>query len=117
VLFAFSNYFFEELFMKKTLLISLLAASFTFLGTQAYANHHEGEKHETEKHEMDADSNKDGKVSFDEFKAAREKNMEEHFKRRDTNKDGFIDEAEKSAAKANWKKHHKMGEKCEMHDK
>ncbi len=103
--------------MKKSILMSLLLASFTFLAAPAYSDHHEGENHETEKHEMEADANKDGKISFDEFKAAREKHMEEHFKRRDTNNDGFIDEAEKSAAKANWKKHHKMGEKCKMHDK
>lgn len=90
--------------MKKSVL-SMLLASVIALGTvSAYANHHEG-KHESEKSEMNADTNNDGKVSFDEFKAAREKHMEEHFKRRDTNADGFIDEAERKASKEHWKAH------------
>ena len=101
--------------MKKSLLISSLIAIFTFGAASVYANHHEG-AHESEKQEMTADANNDGKVSYDEFKAAREQNMQEHFNRRDTNKDGFIDQAEKDAAKQNWKKHHgkmKDGEKCD----
>lgn len=100
--------------MKTPLLIALLAVSALSVAN-VYANHHEG-AHESEKQEMNADANNDGKVSFDEFKAAREQNMQEHFNRRDTNKDGFIDQAEKDAAKQNWKKHHgkmKDGEKCD----
>ena len=97
-----------------TFLVSLFAVSI-FARTLSYADHHEG-KQEHEKHEMEADVNADGKVSYDEFKGAREQNMQEHFNRRDTNKDGFIDQAEKDAAKQNWKKHHgkmKDGEKCD----
>jgi EF hand len=99
--------------MKK-LLLATLFATLSFGAANVMANHHEGGEHE--KQEMEADANNDGKVSYDEFKAAREKNMEEHFKRRDTNGDGFIDQAEKDAAKKNWKEHHgkmKDGEKCE----
>ena len=103
--------------MKNTLLMTILLSGLALSTFNVYADHHEGGADESEKQEMDADANKDGKVSFDEFKAAREKNMEEHFKRRDTNHDGFIDAAEKADAKASWKKHHKMGEKCQMHDK
>ncbi|HTM82139.1 EF-hand domain-containing protein [Asticcacaulis sp.] len=39
------------------------------------------------------DTDKDGKVSFDEFSAP----MKAHFARMDTNKDGFLDEAELKA--------------------
>ena len=48
---------------------------------------------------MNADSNKDGKISYDEYRTSKEKQMERHFKRMDTSGDGFIDEAEKQAAK------------------
>ena len=46
-----------------------------------------GERHQRMK---EADTNEDGKVSFEEFKAARVKHMEEMFKRLDRNKDGFL---------------------------
>jgi len=83
----------------------LLLSTVLALGTvAAYANHHEGE--ESKVNEMKADVNNDGKVSYEEFKAAREKHMEQHFKRMDTNGDGFIDAAEKQAARDNMKKHH-----------
>lgn len=41
----------------------------------------------------------DGKVSYDEYKASKEKNMEWQFKKMDSNGDGYIDEAEKQAQK------------------
>ena len=44
---------------------------------------------------MKADTNKDGKVSFDEYKSAHEKSLLERFKLKDTNKDGYIDLEEK----------------------
>jgi Ca2+-binding EF-hand superfamily protein len=50
-------------------------------------------------HKMNADTNKDGKISYDEYRASKEKQMERQFKRMDTNGDGFIDESEKQAAK------------------
>ena len=91
--------------MKKSMSYLLLSSVLAFGPVAAYANHHEGA--ETEKMEMKADVNNDGKVSYEEFKAAREKHMEEHFKRRDTNSDGFIDAAEKKAAREGMMKHHK----------
>lgn len=112
-----SLFFIEEFEMKKTILMTSLMALFTLGAASVYADHHEGGQHESEgKYEMNADANADGKVSYDEFKAAREKHMQEHFNRRDTNKDGFIDQTERDAAKQNWKsKHGKMkdGEKCD----
>lgn len=50
-----------------------------------------------EKAKVDADG--DGKVSYDEYKASKEKNMEWQFKKMDSNGDGYIDEAEKQAQK------------------
>lgn len=101
--------------MKKPLIVTFVSALLVFGAMSTYANHHEGAHHESEPQEMDADANKDGKVSYDEFKAAREKHMEEHFKRRDTNSDGFIDEAERKAAKDGMKAHKGKKDKCEMH--
>lgn len=91
--------------MKKSISYVLASLLLAFGAANVYANHHDGS--ETEKTEMKADVNNDGKVSYEEFKAAREKHMEEHFKRRDVNGDGFIDEAEKKAAREKWEEHHK----------
>lgn len=55
-------------------------------------------------HDLKADTNQDGKISYDEFRASHEKRMEATFKRMDANGDGFIDEAEKQ------KMHEKMRE-------
>lgn len=90
--------------MMKKLIFSLLVTTIVSFGPAAVANHHEGV--ETEKKEMHADTNNDGKVSFEEFKAARLKHMEEHFNRRDLNSDGFIDAEEKKAAREKRKAHH-----------
>lgn len=103
--------------MHKTLIAMLMSGVFATVSFSALADHHEGGKLESEKNEMEADANKDGKISFDEFKAAREKHMEEHFKRRDTNGDGFIDDKEKAQAREKMKKMDKKGDRCEMHDK
>ena len=59
----------------------------------------------------DADTNHDGKVSMDEFKAEHEKHMQEMFKKLDTNGDGFIDEAERKAG------HESMEKNCKMRHK
>lgn len=91
--------------MKKSISYLLLSSVLAFGTVAAYADHHKGG--ETEKPEMKADVNNDGKVSYDEFKAAREKHMEEHFKRRDANGDGYIDETERKAAREKRKSHHK----------
>ena len=101
--------------VKKLISYVLVSLLLAFGSATVYANHHE--VGETEKTEMKADVNNDGKVSYEEFKAAREKHMEEHFKRRDVNGDGFIDEAEKKAAREKWKEHHKeMKKHCKKSD-
>lgn len=98
--------------VKKGVLNLLLMASVVLASTQARADHHKScqqhvGKHESEKHEMHADTNDDGKVSYEEFKAARIKHMDDHFKRRDTNGDGFIDAEERKAARQHHhNKHH-----------
>ena len=48
---------------------------------------------------MNVDTNKDGKISYDEYLASKEKQTERQFKRMDTNGDGFIDVSEKQASK------------------
>lgn len=57
---------------------------------------------------VNADTNGDGKVSYDEYRASKEKKIERQFKRMDTNGDGFIDADEKQAQKD---KMHEMREK------
>lgn len=65
-----------------------------------------------------ADTNHDGKISHDEFKAAHEKRMEEIFKKLDTNGDGFIDKDEmrkgREMMREKMKEH--MQKRKEMHD-
>lgn len=48
---------------------------------------------------MKADANNDGKVSFEEYKAAHEEKLKARFKRKDVNNDGFVDLEEKKIAK------------------
>lgn len=59
-------------------------------------------------HMMKADTDRDGKISYEEFRAAREKRDQKHFKRMDANGDGFIDEAEKKAAYDKMKAFHEQ---------
>lgn len=99
----------------SALLFSTVIAFGAFGSVAAYADHHN--ERETEKHEMKADANKDGKVSYEEFKAARMKHMEEHFKRRDLNSDGFIDADEKKAAREKHKAHKKACKRKKNGDK
>ena len=104
--------------MKNTLITLAIATGVCISTMSVYANHHEGAKHDHGKWETKADTNQDGKISFDEYKAAREQDMQERFKRKDTNNDGFIDKAERNAAKEKWRAHHQtMKEKCAQHAK
>jgi hypothetical protein len=48
---------------------------------------------------MKLDSDGDGKVSYEEYRASKEKSHERQFKKMDSNGDGFIDASEKQAQK------------------
>lgn len=50
-----------------------------------------------------ADANQDGKVTYEEYRAASEKRIEAQFSRMDINGDGVIDEAERLALKEKMK--------------
>jgi EF hand domain-containing protein len=75
-----------------------IAALVTLFGlfTVPYV-HAEGDAAAKPAHKWKADTNQDGKISLDEYRAANEKRTESQFKRMDTNGDGFVDEAEKKA--------------------
>lgn len=90
----------------KLLIISSLTLG---LSQVAYANHHEG-AHDKAAHGhswKEADTNKDGAVSKDEFMAKQQAHAEKKFAKLDTNNDGKVDEAEIKA----------MHQKCEHHKK
>lgn len=82
------------------------------LSHTAYADHHGKDgMHGDRSHDMEnADTNKDGAISHEEFTAAHHKMAETMFSKMDTNKDGKIDKAERDAMKA------KMGDHCNMKD-
>ena len=93
--------------MKLICLIALVALIFT--SANVYAN-----MHETDSDIMKVDANNDGRVSFDEYKAAHEERMHTRFKRRDVNGDGFIDLAEKQVAKEKKQAKHQEDKKAEQ---
>lgn len=100
----------------KVLGITATIAAFG-LGS-AYANEagKEASPHKSE-HRLNADVNQDGKVSYEEFRAAGEKRMEKHFKHMDANGDGFIDQTEKQAMRDKWSEKRKVkGERCHKPD-
>ena len=51
------------------------------------------------KDKMKLDADDDGQVSYEEYKASKEKGHERQFKKMDSNGDGFIDASEKQAQK------------------
>lgn len=84
-----------------TLTIGLLTLALA-LSSQSWAEHQPG--HGSEKHDLGAaDTNQDGNISLDEFKAAHAKRLEAVFKRLDSNSDGVIDQSERAAAKEKMK--------------
>jgi hypothetical protein len=51
-----------------------------------------------------ADTDGDGKISYEEYRASKEKGVERQFKKMDTNGDGYIDADEKQAQKDKMRK-------------
>lgn len=87
-------------------LLSLFAIGFAHAGDDEACDmhgHQDGMKN--------ADTNSDGKLSYDEYRAFHEQRMEKHFKRMDANSDGFVDATEKQAMRDKmremFKQHHK----------
>lgn len=80
----------------KALAFSTLLFGATHL---AYADHHEGHHgHDGYQHSwQDADANKDGVISKDEFMAKHQQRAERMFSKLDANKDGKVDQAEREA--------------------
>ena len=96
--------------MKLNLMSALLLSGVMFSSNIALANHHEaGEAGAHKEHKSSADVNKDGKITFEEFKLHNESQTKKNFDRMDTNKDGTLDEVELKAI-------HEMGNKCEHHN-
>lgn len=94
----------------KTLQILAISSLLLGLSQAANADHHEMNNDDTDMHThswQDADTNKDGTVSKDEFMAKHQKRAEKMFLKLDTNKDGKVDATERKA----------MHDKCEMKHK
>lgn len=94
----------------KTLQILAISSLLLGLSQTANADHHEMGDNHAGAHEhswQDADANKDGVVSKDEFMAKHQQRAEKMFSKMDANKDGKVDEAERKA----------MHDKCERHTK
>ncbi len=92
--------------------LQILAISSLLLGlAQTASAAHDGTDHDTmgsHHHSwQDADTNKDGVISKDEFMAKHQERAEKMFTKLDTNKDGKVDAAERKT----------MRDKCEHHPK
>jgi Ca2+-binding EF-hand superfamily protein len=91
--------------MKKSVLFVLLSSVIAFGAVSAYAEHGEGKDRGAMFKE--ADTNNDGKLSYDEFKTQHDKRMDQMFKKLDANGDGFVDQAERKAAHEKMREHRK----------
>lgn len=91
--------------------LQILAISSLLLGLSQTANAAHEMNHDmdaTHAHSwQDADTNKDGVISKDEFMAKHQERAEKMFLKLDANKDGKVDEAERKS----------MHDKCERHAK
>lgn len=92
--------------------ISQVLMAFTLalgLVQMAYADHHEMGEMPARHHGLqDADANKDGAISRDEFTEAHKVRSEKMFEQLDANHDGKIDQAEREARMG------KMKDDCPM---
>ncbi|MFV1921767.1 MAG: hypothetical protein ACMZ63_04055 [Methylotenera sp.] len=61
---------------------------------------------------MKADQNKDGKVSFEEYKALHDAELKARFNSKDINQDGFVDTEEKEVAKVKLQEEQKAEKKA-----
>lgn len=99
----------------KNIQYLMIAVALAFgLSQTAYADHHESDgKHCNHKKQMmqDADTNKDGAISRDEFMAEHQARADKMFAKMDTNNDGKIDAAEHQMM------HDNMKNRCQQKDK
>ena len=100
--------------MKLNLALKTFTLAVVLSTGTAMANHHEGGEHQNkmEDYKTSADTNKDGKLTFDEYKMHNDNRTKMKFERMDANKDGTLDETELKAV-------HDMGhggKGCEHHD-
>lgn len=104
--------------MTLTRILGITAAVAALAMSTVYANETaDPVKAQKSERGWHADADQDGKISYEEFRAANEKRMEHHFKRMDANGDGFIDQSEKQAMHDKWGARHKVkGEHCQKPD-
>ena len=97
--------------MKLNLISALLLSAAIFSSGSALANHHEAGEAGAQKEQFksSADANKDGKITYEEYKLHNENKAKKKFDRMDTNKDGALDDAELKVI-------HEKGNKCEHHN-
>ena len=89
----------------------LLLSAAIFSSGIALANHHEAGEAESQKEQYknSADANKDGKLTYEEYKMHNENRAKKNFDHMDANKDGTLDETELKVI-------HEMGNKCNHHN-
>ena len=90
---------------------ALLLSAVIFSSNIAFANHHEAGEADAnkEQYKSTADANKDGKISYEEYKLYNDNKTKKNFDRMDANKDGTLDEAELKVV-------HEKGNKCDHHN-
>ena len=85
--------------MKLNVALKTLMLAVILNAGSAMANHHEGGEHgkKMEDYKTSADTNKDGKLTYDEYRLHNENKTKMKFEHMDGNKDGTLDEAELKA--------------------